>query len=91
MDDPVLDRWLDEVRDVVFRYPRGMRPTNAAPCRGCRQLVLWVITEAGKKMPVDAKGTSHFATCPQADRFRRRGVPEEPDMPPWFAGIDLTR
>lgn len=41
-------------------------------CRSCNAHVCWVITPAGKKMPVDvATDESHFATCKQADHWRK--------------------
>ncbi len=55
-------------------------------CRSCRAKIIWFTTAAGKKMPVDAdtvepdddddeldleRHVSHFATCPDAARFRR--------------------
>jgi hypothetical protein len=57
-------------------------------CRGCGESIDWVKTTNGKPMPVDTeyvtvvtdkgevvKGrVSHFATCAQADRFRKRGA-----------------
>lgn len=73
-----------------------------ANCRGCGAPIRWVVTEAGKRHPIDweANGpkanitvdsddvmtvlgplelqvhegnlwTSHFATCPEAARFRK--------------------
>lgn len=72
-------------------------------CRGCGKLIVWVVMESGKRMPVDpnpspignivcTKGVgkqvptpaedarlSHFATCPQADRFKKsQGAKDEP-------------
>lgn len=43
-------------------------------CRAseCRRSIYWIITPAGKRMPVDTDGTPHFATCPAASRFRRK-------------------
>jgi len=41
-------------------------------CRSCRALVTWVKTEKGKWMPVDPDGTSHFATCPNANDWRKK-------------------
>lgn len=56
------------------------------PCRSCGLPVVWFRTSSGKRMPVDAKTTrptdaahqldlkrhvSHFATCPQADNWRK--------------------
>jgi hypothetical protein len=58
----------------------------AVPCRSCRALVVWFRTKAGKRMPVDEASTlptdaehqldlsrhkSHFATCPDAAKFRK--------------------
>lgn len=50
---------------------------NDSLCRGCGAPILWVLTPAGRKMPVDPPdedGTptvSHFSTCPDASRFRK--------------------
>lgn len=54
-------------------------------CRACDQYIVFLPTASGKQMPVDAESVtegdelfdsqvhiSHFATCPEADRFRRR-------------------
>jgi len=56
------------------------------PCSSCQQPVVWFRTKSGKRMPVDAKTckptdaehqldlkrhTSHFATCPQANDWRK--------------------
>lgn len=59
-------------------------------CWGCGTLIKWLKTKKGKAMPVELSEKvivteagevvrgyeSHFATCPEADRFRRgRGGP----------------
>jgi hypothetical protein len=41
---------------------------------------VWTVTAAGKKMPVDLDGTSHFVTCPQADQHRKRKEREPQSM-----------
>jgi hypothetical protein len=56
------------------------------PCRSCGKPVVWFRTAKGKRMPVDAattkptdaehqldlkRHTSHFATCPQAEGWRK--------------------
>jgi hypothetical protein len=47
-------------------------------CRGCHQNMEMWETPAGKRIPMDpmpedeSPAISHFATCPQASRFRRR-------------------
>lgn len=55
-------------------------------CRSCRAQIIWLTTAAGKNMPVDAdtvdpedqefirdKHVTHWATCPDAGKFRRKG------------------
>lgn len=44
---------------------------RTAECRSCGAPVLWVMTKGGKRAPLDRDGHSHFATCPQADQWRR--------------------
>jgi hypothetical protein len=57
---------------------------NTQKCSTCGQAIVWLLTSAGKRMPVDAatvqdgdkefdreRHTSHFATCPQAQQHRR--------------------
>jgi len=52
--------------------------TPEGTCRGCGAKLYWIVTQAGKRMPVDPDGTSHFATCPKADSFRGKG--KEPTL-----------
>ena len=53
-------------------------------CRSCNARIIWLKTEAGANMPVDAdtverdqetfdpkEHVSHFATCPNANAHRR--------------------
>jgi hypothetical protein len=40
-------------------------------CRGCSAIIWWVTTKTGRAAPYNADGTSHFATCPKSDEFRR--------------------
>lgn len=46
-------------------------------CRACGKSIEFVETNSGKLMPVDEDGASHFATCPQADRFRKPAPPQD--------------
>lgn len=55
-----------------WTIPEGWQPDNEGRCRSCGAEVLWCRTPAGKKAPIDRQGTSHFATCPQADQWRKR-------------------
>lgn len=60
--------------------------TKVAKCRSCGEYIVWVKTQAGNNMPVDADSftegdelvydaeaghISHFATCPNADSHRK--------------------
>ena len=53
---------------------------NHAKCRGCHKDIEWWITPTGKKMPfnlmpdIESPAVSHFATCPDAEEFRRSKV-----------------
>lgn len=55
-------------------------------CLGCGEYIVWVRTEGEKWMPVDAdtyeegdelydsdKHAPHWASCPNAKQFRRKG------------------
>ena len=49
---------------------------NQSECRSCGEPIIWCTTAKGKKMPVDvpeddAPTTSHFATCKDADTWRK--------------------
>lgn len=47
-------------------YPR------IAHCNSCQAPMLWVVTKLGNRAPLNQDGTSHFATCPDAARHRRK-------------------
>lgn len=53
----------------------GYTYASASPCRGCGRLIHWWITPRDRRGPYDADGTSHFATCPAADKFKRATPP----------------
>jgi hypothetical protein len=59
----------------VEREPKrySLEGADKGRCRGCGVLIWWVMTEHGRKMPVNQDGTTHYATCPNADEFRRKG------------------
>ena len=62
---------MTEARKVTFAIPPSA-PIKA--CRSCGEPVVWIITKTGKRMPVQATGTtrgeSHFAHCAQAELWR---------------------
>jgi len=80
-DDQTADRRRGDdrrrqviVEDDRFRgwhRPGGWTIVNVAPCRGCGALIAWARTFDRNAAPLDRDGTSHFATCPQAERFRK--------------------
>jgi hypothetical protein len=42
-------------------------------CAGCNARIFWAITNAGKKMPLDAVTLEpHWGTCPAAKSFRSK-------------------
>jgi hypothetical protein len=53
----------------IFEIPPG---TPLATCTSCRENIRWIVTANGKRMPANLDGSSHFATCPNADQHRRR-------------------
>lgn len=52
----------------VWDHRAGQR----ARCRGCGCEVWWVVTEHGRRAPVEQDGISHFARCPKATDFRQK-------------------
>lgn len=63
---PVPDGWSAPGPDYAF--------SSLGTCRSfdCRREIAWYRTPRGKTAPYDRDGTSHFATCPAAEKFRRR-------------------
>ena len=60
------------VSDAIWAVPLGWTADNEGRCRSCGAEILWCLTAAGKKAPIDRDGRSHFATCPDAAEWRRR-------------------
>ena len=61
-------------------------PSDArgAYCKGCKAQIFWVMGQKPrglsevKPMPLNPDGSSHFSTCPNAERFRMEGVANSP-------------
>lgn len=51
----------------------GYKFLNAARCRGCNASIEWWETPNGKKMPMNDDYEPHWATCPSAPDFRKKG------------------
>jgi len=50
-----------------------------ARCKGptCGREIEWHVTASGKRTPVDADGTPHWATCPDSKQFKDRQALEK--------------
>jgi hypothetical protein len=59
-----------DTRYAGWHRPAGWLIVSVGVCRGCRASIAWAQTPAGRTSPLDRDGTSHFATCPEAERFR---------------------
>lgn len=53
---------------LTFPIPVG---TPEKACRSCGGRMFWIVTASGRKMPLNPDGTSHFASCPDADAHRK--------------------
>jgi hypothetical protein len=56
----------------AWAIPEGYGFLGLGACRSCGQAIAWCLTRNDKRAPIDRDGTSHFATCPSADAWRRR-------------------
>lgn len=63
-----------ETTTPAFAVPIGWTAGDIGECRSCHARVMWCTTPNGKRAPIDPDGKSHFATCPQADSWRKRGA-----------------
>ena len=68
----------DELEKHGYRFP-----TTMGSCRGCGAAICWVETPHGKKMPLNRTGVhlweSHFASCPEAEAFRKKKKKRQED------------
>jgi len=60
-----------DARFAGWSRPGGWEIVSISRCRGCGAPIAWARTFAGRSAPLDRDGTNHFATCPDAERFRR--------------------
>jgi hypothetical protein len=63
--NPTFSPTLDSVRE-----PEGDRGICRAP--ECRAVIWWQVTAKGKRTPVNADGSPHWADCPAAKSFSKR-------------------
>lgn len=52
--------------------PEGYTFSGMGACRSCGAPVAWTVTAKGRAAPLNLDGVSHYATCPQADQWRKR-------------------
>lgn len=71
MSDGMFDEKLPQGWVVPLGWSGELRDPPAQ-CRSCHAEVMWATTPAGKRAPLNRDGTSHFATCPQANDWRKR-------------------
>lgn len=73
---------MEHVGDGVWRSTDGHNHGRAAACRSCAAKILWAfmpLKEAEsykplmdyKAHPFNPDGTSHFSTCPNAEKHRK--------------------
>jgi hypothetical protein len=62
------------LKGIAWVIPEGWLYLGDIPthCRSCDALVLWLESTNGKRAPMNPDGVSHFATCPDADRWRKK-------------------
>ena len=59
-----------EEGDGALRDPKE-READVS-CWSCHRPIYWVLTDRGRRMPVDPDGMTHFATCPQGKQWSGR-------------------
>jgi hypothetical protein len=77
---------LMRMHEAKIEADTGHKHLQLTRCRSCQRGIVWLKTEGGKNMPVDADTfaqgqppifnpelghISHFATCPNADDWRK--------------------
>jgi hypothetical protein len=63
------------VGGIDWQVPQGYEPAGIGRCKGpyCFDVILWTRTAFGNKMPLNQDGNGHWATCPDRDRFKKKG------------------
>lgn len=54
-----------------WTLPDGYTFDNLAECSTCQAPIAWAWTPKGNRIPMNADGVTHFATCPNAADHRR--------------------
>jgi hypothetical protein len=61
----------DRCRNTLATLMRNIGAADS--CAGCRAPILWVRHRNQVAAPYNPDGVPHFATCPKADQFRKKG------------------
>ena len=69
-----LENKAGKIRAFAFQQPEAM--LGQCQSEKCRAPIWWGQL-AGRPHPFDLDGVSHFATCPDAERFRQRARQKE--------------
>jgi hypothetical protein len=74
-DESVPEPWEGAVIPEGYTFQRRGR------CASCAALISWLKTPIGRTGPWNVDGTSHFASCPEANKWRKRkgSAPRERD------------
>lgn len=66
-------------------------PPRAAACRSCGAEMWWVVTRAGKNMPVNPDDTPHWGTCPESKDWQKAKAASPPpaEAPVWNGHVEL--
>lgn len=63
--------WTDSHPPPGWQVPDNWRFVNLGRCRSCRAPIQWCRHHvSARSAPFDPDGTSHFATCPDAPKWR---------------------
>jgi hypothetical protein len=72
-DESVPEPWEGAVIPDGYTFQRRGR------CASCDAPISWLRTPTGRMGPWNVDGTSHFASCPEANRWRKRKGPAPRD------------
>lgn len=59
------EKWAIRMRHLLTQIG------DRGHCRGCQAEIFWIRHKTGRISPYNANGESHFATCVDAERFRK--------------------
>lgn len=70
-----VDRLIEALRAERAKMAHLMKQIGAPDhCSGCDAQIQWVRHRNGNAAPYDNDGTPHFAICPKAAQFKKKGL-----------------